>query len=75
MTSIFDDMNEMKRLADDIIGKGEKFIAKQKAYAPYGRCETCGTELEYEKPWHGTFDQPASTGGFYCSECDKWESP
>ena len=72
MTSIFDDMREMKRLADDIIGKGEKFIEKQKAYAPYGRCETCGTELEYEKPSPERHDEPARTGGFYCSECEVW---
>jgi hypothetical protein len=62
--SIVSELATMKALADEITGN--------KPYAPYGRCETCGTELEYEKPWHGTFDQPASTGGFYCSECEKW---
>ena len=72
MTSIMELMESMKADADKIIGKGTKFIARQKAYAPYGYCQTCGTKLEYESPFHGALDQPPSVGGYWCPECGTW---
>ena len=69
--SIFDDMVEIKRLADEITGKADKLVTKLK-YAPHGRCDDCGTPLEYEAPFAGAPDQPPSAGGFWCPECENW---
>lgn len=68
MTSIFDDFAAIGRLI------GRDLEADLKAYAPHGRCDTCDGLLDYEPPFHGTFDQPPSAGGYWCSECQTWET-
>ena len=63
-------------LMDDFaaLGKliGRDLEADLKRYAPYGRCDVCGTELEYEPPFKGAHDEWPRAGGFWCTECEAW---